>query len=192
MHARQHADGAARSARAQGAPRSSCRTRTGITSRASASSRRCSSPGNQFTVYGPGRSPRVLEGILEGQMNPHFSPLYTMQEPGRDDRRARPSTARRSRSTPPACASRARAHPHGATHGARLSASRKHGRSFVYASDAGYPPRAAAPETCDRALSRRRRAASTTAPTRPRIGRPRATAASRRRGRGAPPRSRRR
>ena len=39
-------------------------------------------PGNKFTVYGPGRSSSMLEGILEGQMNPHFSPLYTMKNLG--------------------------------------------------------------------------------------------------------------
>jgi phosphoribosyl 1,2-cyclic phosphodiesterase len=35
-------------------------------------------PGNRFAIYGPARSSSMLEGILEGQMNPHFSPLYTM------------------------------------------------------------------------------------------------------------------
>jgi phosphoribosyl 1,2-cyclic phosphodiesterase len=39
-------------------------------------------PGNQFAVYGPGHSPALLENILEGQMNPHFSPLYTMKNLG--------------------------------------------------------------------------------------------------------------
>src|ERR1700742_1694818 len=35
--------------------------------------------GNAFTVYGPGGSPEVLEGILEGQMDPNFSPLQTLK-----------------------------------------------------------------------------------------------------------------
>jgi ribonuclease BN (tRNA processing enzyme) len=39
-------------------------------------------PGNRFTLYGPARSPSMLEGILEGQMNPHFSPLHTMKNLG--------------------------------------------------------------------------------------------------------------
>jgi phosphoribosyl 1,2-cyclic phosphodiesterase len=39
-------------------------------------------PGNRFSVYGPGKSPELLENILEGQMNPHFSPLYTMKNLG--------------------------------------------------------------------------------------------------------------
>ena len=35
--------------------------------------------GNEFTVYGPGGSPEVLEAILEGQMDPNFSPLQTLK-----------------------------------------------------------------------------------------------------------------
>ena len=35
--------------------------------------------GNQFTVWGPGDSPSVLEDILEGQMDPNFSPLQTLK-----------------------------------------------------------------------------------------------------------------
>src|SRR3954471_15313251 len=35
--------------------------------------------GNQFTVWGPGGSPAVLESILEGQMDPNFSPLQTLK-----------------------------------------------------------------------------------------------------------------
>src|SRR3954471_12301978 len=35
--------------------------------------------GNQFTVWGPGGSPKVLEDILEGQMDPNFSPLQTLK-----------------------------------------------------------------------------------------------------------------
>src|SRR6516225_2667892 len=31
--------------------------------------------GNRFNIYGPSRSSQLLEGILEGQMNPHFSPI---------------------------------------------------------------------------------------------------------------------
>src|SRR6185436_1614914 len=39
-------------------------------------------PGNRFTVFGPARSSSMLESILEGQVNPHFSPLYTMKNLG--------------------------------------------------------------------------------------------------------------
>ena len=35
--------------------------------------------GNQFTVWGPGGSPEVLEEILEGQMDPNFSPLQSLK-----------------------------------------------------------------------------------------------------------------
>jgi len=35
--------------------------------------------GNQFTVWGPGGTDGVLEGILEGQMDPNFSPLQTLK-----------------------------------------------------------------------------------------------------------------
>src|SRR5882672_8175859 len=35
--------------------------------------------GNSFTVWGPGGSPEVLEAILEGQMDPNFSPLQTVK-----------------------------------------------------------------------------------------------------------------
>ena len=36
-------------------------------------------PGNQFTVWGPGDSSKILEQILEGQMDPNFSPLQTLK-----------------------------------------------------------------------------------------------------------------
>jgi phosphoribosyl 1,2-cyclic phosphodiesterase len=97
-------------------------------------------PGNKFTVHGPGRSSSMLEGILEGQMNPHFSPLYTMRNLGAiigvqavDGQAKDPSFL---------CCGvtvRARLNPHGAT---RALAYRfeENGRSLVYASDAGYPP----------------------------------------------------
>ena len=35
-------------------------------------------PGNDFRIYGTGGSPEVLEGILDGQFNPHFSPLHSL------------------------------------------------------------------------------------------------------------------
>ena len=39
-------------------------------------------PGNKFELRGHGRSSSMLEGILEGQMNPNFSPLYTLKNLG--------------------------------------------------------------------------------------------------------------
>jgi phosphoribosyl 1,2-cyclic phosphodiesterase len=41
-------------------------------------------PGNQFTVYGPSESPAMVEGILEGQMDPHFSPVHSLRNLGAD------------------------------------------------------------------------------------------------------------
>jgi phosphoribosyl 1,2-cyclic phosphodiesterase len=38
--------------------------------------------GNSFTVYGPSESPAMVEGILEGQMNPHFSPVHSLRNLG--------------------------------------------------------------------------------------------------------------
>jgi phosphoribosyl 1,2-cyclic phosphodiesterase len=99
--------------------------------------------GNQFTVWGPGGSPSVLEDILEGQMDPNFSPLQTLRNFSASfDVRAA------------ACGGpgfdadgvhvTAREHPHGAT---RALAFRIEdgGKSFVYASDVGYPEAGPAP-----------------------------------------------
>jgi phosphoribosyl 1,2-cyclic phosphodiesterase len=97
-------------------------------------------PGNKFTVYGPGRSSSMLEGILEGQMNPHFSPLYTMKNLGAtigvmavDGAAKDPSFDCRGVTV------RARLNPHGGTK-ALAYRFEENGRSLVYASDAGYPP----------------------------------------------------
>jgi phosphoribosyl 1,2-cyclic phosphodiesterase len=96
-------------------------------------------PGNKFTVYGPGQSSSMLEGILEGQMNPHFSPLYTMRNLGAtfhvvavDGNSADPSFL---------CGSvrvSARLNPHGTTPSLAYRFE-EDGRALVYASDAGYP-----------------------------------------------------
>ncbi len=39
-------------------------------------------PGNRLVVYGPSESPGMVEGILEGQMNPHFSPVHSIRNLG--------------------------------------------------------------------------------------------------------------
>jgi phosphoribosyl 1,2-cyclic phosphodiesterase len=91
-------------------------------------------PGNQFTVWGPGRSPSVLEEILEGQMDPNFSPLQTLKNlaAGFDVRAALPAfEAEGLRIT-------TREHAHGATRALSFRIEEA-GRSFVYASDVGYP-----------------------------------------------------
>lgn len=92
-------------------------------------------PGNQFTLRGHGKSSSMLEGILEGQMNPNFSPLYTLKNLGAAfDVRAvvpgEPFQAGSIRVT-------ARPNPHGSTTALAFRLE-EDGRSFVYASDAGY------------------------------------------------------
>lgn len=95
--------------------------------------------GNRFTVYGPGRSSAMLEGILEGQMNPHFSPLYTMRNLGAAiDVVAVDGAARDPSFECRGVTVHARLNPHGATT-ALAYRFEEEGRSLVYASDAGYP-----------------------------------------------------
>jgi phosphoribosyl 1,2-cyclic phosphodiesterase len=96
-------------------------------------------PGNRFTVHGPGRSSSMLEGILEGQMNPHFSPLHTMRNLGATIELAAVDGAGKDASFE--CNGvrvAARLNPHGATQ-ALAYRFEESGRSLVYASDAGYP-----------------------------------------------------
>lgn len=96
--------------------------------------------GNRFTVFGPGRSSNMLESILEGQVNPHFSPLYTMKnlganfelvavngEPGDQPHIWEQVTIS------------AVLNPHGHATCLAYRLEQK-GRSLVYAPDAGYPP----------------------------------------------------
>jgi phosphoribosyl 1,2-cyclic phosphodiesterase len=92
--------------------------------------------GNQFTVWGPGGSPEMLESILEGQMDPNFSPLQTLKNlSARFEVRAvvcgEPFDAEGATVV-------AREHPHGATT-ALAFRMEEAGRVFVYASDVGYP-----------------------------------------------------
>lgn len=97
-------------------------------------------PGNKLVVHGPGRSSSMLEGILEGQMNPHFSPLHTMRNLGAaielvpvDGMAKDPSFDCQGVRV------LARLNPHGATQ-ALAYRFEEEGRALVYASDAGYPP----------------------------------------------------
>jgi phosphoribosyl 1,2-cyclic phosphodiesterase len=92
--------------------------------------------GNQFTVWGPGGSPKALEDILEGQMDPNFSPLHTLRNfsAAFDVRAAvcgEPFEAEGLTVT-------AREHPHGATTALAFRIEEA-GKVFVYASDVGYP-----------------------------------------------------
>ena len=61
---------------------SCCRTPTGITSRASRSSCRCTSRATRFHIYGGAKSSSMLEGILEGQMAPQYFPVQTLKNMG--------------------------------------------------------------------------------------------------------------
>ncbi len=94
-------------------------------------------PGNHFAVYGNARSPSMLEGILEGQMNPHFSPIYTLKNLGADIE-FRAVTPGESFEVSGVTV-RAQPNPHGSTV-ALAYRLEENGKSFVYASDVGYPP----------------------------------------------------
>src|SRR5688572_22803005 len=98
--------------------------------------------GNQFTVWGPGGSPAVLEQILEGQMDPNFSPLQSLKNfSAMFDVRAvscgEPFEAEGLQIS-------AREHPHG-TANALAFRIEEDGRVFVYASDVGQPVPGAGP-----------------------------------------------
>ncbi len=109
-------------------------------------------PGNVFDIYGAARSSAMLEGILEGQMNPHFSPLYTLRNlgakisllavPTDESGEARDSSITATRRSAPfiveGMLTKALANPHGTTT-ALAYRLQENGRSLVYASDAGYP-----------------------------------------------------
>jgi phosphoribosyl 1,2-cyclic phosphodiesterase len=81
-------------------------------------------PGNRLTIYGPSRSSSMLEGILEGQMNPHFSPLYTMKNLG---------------ATIELAAVNIEDDAEFIESGLLIRGNLEEGRVLVYASDAGYP-----------------------------------------------------
>jgi phosphoribosyl 1,2-cyclic phosphodiesterase len=96
-------------------------------------------PGNRFSVFGPAKSASMLEGILEGQVNPHFSPLQTMKNLGAMFELVPVPT---ENDPPPifwqGIAISGRPNPHGPS---TCMAYRieENGRSLVYAPDAGYP-----------------------------------------------------
>jgi phosphoribosyl 1,2-cyclic phosphodiesterase len=99
--------------------------------------------GNELTLWGPGGSDHVLEEILEGQMDPNFSPLQTLKNfSAKFDVHAapldRPFEAE-------GLAITAREHPHGNTTALSFRIEER-GRVLVYASDVGYPDGVAPPE----------------------------------------------
>jgi phosphoribosyl 1,2-cyclic phosphodiesterase len=93
-------------------------------------------PGNELILYGHAKSSSMLEGILEGQMNPNFSPLYTLKNLGASfEVRAvvpgQPIAAAGVTIT-------GWPNPHGSTTSLAFRIDEGE-RSFVYASDTGYP-----------------------------------------------------
>lgn len=104
-------------------------------------------PGNQLTVYGHAHSSPMLEGILEGQMNPHFSPIYTLKNLGANIEFAAVTPGKRI-SLPGEMAMIAQPNPHGTTTALAFRLEEA-GRSFVYASDVGYGEKGPTPEVLD-------------------------------------------
>lgn len=92
--------------------------------------------GNRFAVWGPGESPRVLEDILEGQMDPNFSPLQTLRNFSATFDVDAIAVGRSFEAE--GVTITAREHAHGATTALAFRLEEA-GRVFVYASDVGYP-----------------------------------------------------
>jgi len=92
-------------------------------------------PGNQFCIYGHARSSSMLEGILEGQMNPNFSPIYTLKNLGAeiDFHGVNPNETFEVEGVE-ICAL---PNPHGSTTALTFRFT-ENDKSFVYASDVGY------------------------------------------------------
>ena len=94
-------------------------------------------PGNRFRIYGPGRSSKMLEGILEGQMNPNFSPLHTMKNLGAAIDLIPVDSERSGSFEEGGITFSSHENPHGTTTSLAYRIEEK-GRVFVYAPDAGY------------------------------------------------------
>ncbi|HLU67196.1 MAG TPA: MBL fold metallo-hydrolase [Kofleriaceae bacterium] len=103
-------------------------------------------PGNRFEVFGHADSSDRLEGILEGQMNPHFSPIYTLKNLGA----AISFTAAAPGEVYELGRIRMRAHPNPHGHTSALAFRLEEaGKSLVYAGDVGYPPGGPSQEALD-------------------------------------------
>lgn len=91
-------------------------------------------PGNRFRVLGNADSSERVEGVLEGQMNPNFSPIYTLKNLGAAIEFSAATGGPFSfGSMTIATAS----NPHGTTTALAFRLE-DGGKSIVYASDAGY------------------------------------------------------
>jgi phosphoribosyl 1,2-cyclic phosphodiesterase len=93
-------------------------------------------PGNRFSIHGPGHSNEMLEGILEGQMNPHFSPIHTVKNLGAQIALVPVPEGHEFELF--GLRVRALSNPHGSTQSLAFRLEEA-GRTFVYASDVGYP-----------------------------------------------------
>jgi phosphoribosyl 1,2-cyclic phosphodiesterase len=93
-------------------------------------------PGNRFSIYGPSESPIMVEGILEGQMNPHFSPVHSLRNLGAEIQFR--AVQEGSVITVGGMTIMAHALPHGRYSALAFRLEEK-GCSVVYAPDAGYP-----------------------------------------------------
>ncbi|HEY5944340.1 MAG TPA: MBL fold metallo-hydrolase [Kofleriaceae bacterium] len=102
--------------------------------------------GNQFKVWGPGGSSAMLEDILEGQMDPNFSPLQTLKNFSAtfDVSAVVCGTTFEAGGLKVS----AREHPHGQTKALAFRIEEA-GRVFVYASDVGYPESGPAKEAIE-------------------------------------------
>jgi phosphoribosyl 1,2-cyclic phosphodiesterase len=98
--------------------------------------------GNEITLWGPGGSDHVLEEILEGQMDPNFSPLQTLKNfSAKFEVHAAPLDRTFEAE---GLTITAREHPHGNTTALAFRIEER-GRVFVYASDVGYLDAGVAP-----------------------------------------------
>jgi phosphoribosyl 1,2-cyclic phosphodiesterase len=103
-------------------------------------------PGNRLSIYGGGKSPSMLEGILEGQMNPHFSPIYTLKNLGASIEFVGVTPGEPFEVS--GVSVRGQLNPHGTTK-ALAYRLEEGGRSLVYASDVGYPDSGPSPEVAE-------------------------------------------
>ena len=92
-------------------------------------------PGNKFHIFGGAKSSSMLEGILEGQMEPQYFPVQTLKNMGASIdivaiAEGEPFEVER-------CTVRARTNPHGRTTALAFRIEDA-GRVVVYATDAGY------------------------------------------------------
>jgi len=91
--------------------------------------------GNRFAICGPSESPAMVEGIREGQMNPHFSPLHSLRNLGAEIQFRACQDG--SKIEVEGVVVRARFNPHG-RYSALAYRLEEEGCSLVYAPDAGY------------------------------------------------------